>query len=184
MRHKLTFYQYSYQRERTPHVRVLLLTGFTLIEILVVLGIIGILATIIFAALGGTRDRAYDARRKTEITQLGRLLSANCYIPNAGAGVYDFAPLVEELKIKYPQYANFLKKTPRDPRTGTETEAFYRYEVTPDGEDCIIYANLDNEDEPITLPTLVTPTPGGGTGVLEAESSGWNGTRVYFQVSN
>lgn len=36
----------------------------------------------------------------------------------------------------------------------------------------------------ITLPNLTNPTPGGGLGVLKGETTGPNGTKIYFQVSN
>jgi len=63
-------------------------------------------------------------------------------------------------------------------------EAFYRYIVTGDGAKCALYANLENENEKVTLTEIVVPTAGGGTGVLQAAEDGWNGTPKYFQVSN
>lgn len=157
--------------------------GFTLIEILVVIAIIGILAAIVLAALGGARDSARDAKRKTEIAQIGRLLTFSCYTPTAGAGDYDLAELVPELQTKYPQYASQIQNFPRDPKTGTAAASRYRYVVDGAGK-CAIYANLEHADEPVTLSTLTAPTAGGGTGVLEAPSPGWNGSPKYFQVSN
>jgi prepilin-type N-terminal cleavage/methylation domain-containing protein len=43
--------------------------GFTLIEILVVISIIGILATLILARLGGVEKSGRDARRKSDLNQ-------------------------------------------------------------------------------------------------------------------
>lgn len=158
--------------------------GFTLVEVLVVFGIIVILASAILTSLVNVRGRARDAKRKAEISQIGRFLSASCYLPDAGAGEYDLAPLVAELRVKYPQYANQFPKTPRDPRLGTDAESYYRYIVTADGKRCALYANLEHDAERVTLTAIEAPTPGGGTGVLDASSDGWNGSSKYFQVSN
>lgn len=159
--------------------------GFSLIEILVVIAVIGIIATVIFVSLGSATGKARDAKRKTELAQIGRLLSGgSCYMPNGGPGEYDTADLVEELKVKYPQYAQYASMAPKDPKSGTDTQSFYYYIVDSEGKKCALYANLENASEPVTLPNLSAPTPGGGTGVLQAASAGWNGTDKYFQVSN
>jgi len=157
--------------------------GFTLVETLVVLAVIGIIISIVLVSLFGPRAKGRDAKRKIEIAQIGRFLTLSCYLPDAGEGEYDLVPLAEELLNKYPQYGKFLSQVPRDPKAGTELESKYIYAVNADGSECAIYANLENSNEPVTL-TITTPTPGGGTGVLEADSSGWNGTPLYYQYSN
>lgn len=157
--------------------------GFSLIEILVVIGIIGLLAGIVLVSLGQGTAKARDTKRKAEISQFGRILSAtSCYLPDGGAGSYDLADLMPELEIKYPQLSQWMSSVPKDPR-GSDSETRYVYVVNGSGQ-CALHANLEREEESVTLPSLTAPTPGGGIGVLEAATSGVNGSKKYFQVSS
>lgn len=76
--------------------------GFSLIEILVSIAIIGLLGTITFVSLGGVREKSRDTKRKNDIAQIGRFLALSCYEPNGGTGTYDLADLIDEIKVRFP----------------------------------------------------------------------------------
>lgn len=160
-------------------------SGFTLIEILVVVSVIAVLATIVMTASGTVLRKARDTKRKAAIAQVGRFLAGTqCFLPDAGDGDYDFGAIFAELKAKNPQYAAMMTSIPKDPSGGTDTVTKYRYAVAEAGSVCALYANLENDSEAVTLPSLTAPTPGKGSGVLRAATAGPNGSDRYFQVSN
>jgi prepilin-type N-terminal cleavage/methylation domain-containing protein len=159
-------------------------TGFTLIELLLVIAIIGLLATIAVVVLAPALKRGRDTKRKSDINQIGKFLTLSCYLPDAGAGQYDLAALFQEIKTKNPQISSFISSAPKDPAIGTDSQSYYIYAVTDGAKKCSLSANLENSDEPITLPGLSAPTPGGGNGVFQSAADGPNKSNKYFQFSN
>ena len=157
--------------------------GFTLVEILVVIGIIGLLSTFAIVYFRGGTVKARDAKRMSDLNQIGQFLSFGWIVPTSGVGDYDLNELIEEYKIKYPQYSNVVPKNLRDPLVGTDLESYYRY-VVESNKKCAIYANLENEEEVITINSISEVTPGGGKGVFESSTLGANNTNRFFQVSS
>jgi prepilin-type N-terminal cleavage/methylation domain-containing protein len=158
--------------------------GFTLIEILTVMAIIGLIGSIVAIATGGVRARGRDTKRIADLSQMGRFVSLSCYLPDAGPGDYDLSTMLNEFKAKNPQAAAVVSRVPHDPRSGTEDDTGYRYVVGLEGKKCAFYANLENKNAEVTLDSISLPTAGGGTGVFQASSDGRNGTPFYYQVSN
>jgi prepilin-type N-terminal cleavage/methylation domain-containing protein len=158
-------------------------SGFSLVEILVVIGIIALLATLASVFLFGATGKARDAKRKNDLGQIGRFLTFGCPVPAGGAGEYDLNDLIVEVKARYPQYANSVPDDIRDPKTGTDSASQYVYLVDAAGN-CVLYGNLEKADEPVTMAGISAPTPRGGKGVFQGAAVGVNGSDRYFQVSN
>ncbi|MEW6611016.1 MAG: type II secretion system protein [Patescibacteria group bacterium] len=166
------------------------LVGFTLVELLVVIGIIGVLAAVGFMTLGRTTVKARDSIRKAELGQMGKYLGSagtniSQYIPPEAPTEGDLFELITVLEAKYG--TNIFRQKPFDPlfdKSGNVSGFRYMLDAQ---KDIAIFANLENKEEPVTLPNLSAPTPRGGNGVFQgagAWEKGWNGTDRYYQVSN
>lgn len=159
-------------------------SGFTLIELLVVVAIIALLATFSVAAYSQAMRKSRDSKRKGDIAQIARFFSLSCYLPATGTGDYDLITIYNEAKAANPEYFNFITSVPKDPSIGTDSLSYYKYKVNVDSKKCVLYANLENDGEQVTLPKITSPTEGGGSGIFKADAAGSNGSTKYFQFSN
>jgi prepilin-type N-terminal cleavage/methylation domain-containing protein len=91
--------------------------GFTLVELLVVISIIGVLATLVLLQLGTARSKARDAKRISDVNQIRSAVEQ--YFEDNG-GEYPVAITAAEL-------SDYMTQIPVDPLTGNA----YEYSWTP-----------------------------------------------------
>ena len=92
-------------------------SGFTLIELLVVIAIIGVLASIVLASLNSARRKSRDARRITDIKQIG--LALQLYYDGVGAEQFPLGNATCDATDSYGLQVlvtgGYIPNVPRDP---------------------------------------------------------------------
>lgn len=103
-------HEYEYKKKK----------GFTLVEILIVVAIIGILSAVVLAALSNARTKARDARRIADIKQLQGALD------NYFGYCYTYPALLSDLETSSScsEYIPVLTALPIDPQTAGNYEYY------------------------------------------------------------
>lgn len=117
--------------------------GFTLIELLVVIAIIGILATIGLVALNGAREKARDATRKSDISQVKTALvlyadDNDADYPGGSTGTVNYDGLADPLVDEY------ISTLPLDPTSGWGYSFKSCTSTTRNVPTYILYADLES----------------------------------------
>lgn len=127
--------------------------GFTLLELLVVMAIIGILAAIGLASYGGIQAKARDARRKSDLENISRALEMY-YNDN---GVYPATVTWDAKWESSPPGTVYMEKTPKDDRFGYAYEAVAVNSVANKGYR--LFARLENVEDAKVPHNISTKVP-------------------------
>ena len=108
-----------YQRNKSAR-------GFTLIELLVVIAIIGVLASVVLASLNSARRKSRDARRLTDIKQIG--IALQLHFDGAGAAQFPLAnttcDATDSNGLQVLVTGGYIPTIPRNP---SDVTVCYRY---------------------------------------------------------
>ncbi len=125
--------------------------GFTLIEIMVVVSIIGILVTLTLLGLQGSRESARDARRKSDIESVRaglELYKADCKKYPTG-NIFSLSTLKGDGSTTSCASANvYITNMPTDPVGGTAR--IYKYLSSPSGVTYELCASLERGKTALT----------------------------------
>lgn len=128
--------------------------GFTIVELLIVIVVIGILAALVIVTYNGIQQKARDTERKTDIVAVASHLEAY----NATAGKYPTLANVNDATFRAANMKGLPADALQDPKGGTNMVAApaanaYAYQPSPAGcdnaanGDCVSYvltANLES----------------------------------------
>lgn len=120
--------------------------GFTLIEVIIVMAIIGILAGLFMGNVFGSLERGRDNKRKQDLRAIAGALEL--YYNDLGEYPYDIPP--DGSSFTHPDDSSviYLPKTPVDPSSGER----YCYDTNPDDAQWYkITARLENDKDPDIL---------------------------------
>ncbi len=121
-------------------------SGFTLIEVMVVVAIIGLLATVILASLNQAQMRSRDAVRLADIKQVQNALELYADEHN---GTYPIVPTSFVYELGSTLVPNYIRVLPEDPvRTGGNRYRYYTVSAA-NGSSYSILVNLEYDDPTI-----------------------------------
>jgi type II secretion system protein G len=136
--------------------------GFTLVELLIVLAIIGILSTITFNTLQHQRMKARDAKRKADFDALRKSLelyyTSHEQYPVQDSGFICIEGTTPEATAFQVSMEDYISYIPEDPKFGQNypsgTSSCYYYATEGNGQDFKIRTVLESSMEYYELYSL------------------------------
>ncbi len=136
--------------------------GFTLLELLIVIIILGVLATLISGNFLNSLKRGRDTRRKTDLQNIQKALDLYYEDKKTYPLTDDFSfgqPLCET----NPQASCGTEKIYMQPLPNDTTEGCSYSYISSDGTSYVMYSMIENDDDR-------------GPGVIQSDDGGYSGT--------
>jgi general secretion pathway protein G len=118
--------------------------GFTLVEVLIVISIIGLLASIILVGLGGFRAKGRDTRRITDLRSVQTALE----LYYTKFSEYPADSNWDALESTLRGAGIGVTNIPRDPLTGRAGLDQYAYDASSDRQSYVLRALLEDPNTP------------------------------------
>ena len=115
--------------------------GFTLIEMLIVITIIALLASLILVGMGGARAKTRDSRRVADLHNVMNALELYYSLNYAYPGTMSWDDLSEELTS-----SEVVSRIPQDPLNSSDSNRTYQYGASDDFQDYVLGVALETED--------------------------------------